>query len=448
MTSYFDSDKIIIISFVECFNIAKRWDILDIYYKGNLQLDYSVLNKIQPYSGDTKEYFDKVNIDEEISKLSKEMQAINTHSIEFDKYDYFVVFASAVVEIFVDFMVCDYTNPNSIAEKLNHNNNALGKWCNNIHENLDHTGNPLDFQGQFDSNGNIILGKNHSGDTISFGGGNHRERTYGHDLMRFLDAIKMYHDGSFVDSGIVNINGSSKLIEVFTKVNQNGNPYKPMSYFQASISYAIHMVADFFSSKGLPLPGWSWLSHAEDRDIRTAAADAYNKGLNFRTLLLQGIPIAICEIIIRLYIYLRYRESGYEKVTINHKRDILLLMAHSMALAMNLGKVVITSNPFLVNIFMIIRVCGLIWNVIRNEADLTQRSIEKINLSMLSLQFRTTKTLLLLDESIYYTNNIKILTMDLRKSFDEKNKSRIESSKENLNDIELLMKRFREINNK
>ena len=38
--------------------------------------------------------------------------------------------------------------------------------------------------------------------------------------------------------------------------------------------------------------------------------------------------------------------------------------------------------------------------------------------------------------------------MDLRKSFDEKNKSRIESSKENLNDIELLMKRFREINNK
>ena len=102
----------------------------------------------------------------------------------------------------------------------------------------------------------------------------------------------------------------------------------------------------------------------------------------------------------------------------------------------------------MVNIFMIIRVCGLIWNVIRNEADLTQRSIEKINLSMLSLQFRTTKTLLLLDESIYYTNNIKILTMDLRKSFDEKNKSRIESSKENLNDIELLMKRFREINNK
>ena len=420
---------------------------MDIYYKGNLQLDYSILNSIQPYGGDVKEYFDRLNIDAEISKLSKEIESINTQSIGLDKYDYWVIFASAIAEIFADFMVCDPNQPGSIANRLNHNDNPLGNWCNSIHEKLDHTGNPLDFQGRFDSNGNLIpSGQKHVGETISFGGGDHRGRTYGHDLMRFWDAIQMYHDGCFVDAGVVTVNGASKLVEVCTKVNQYGNPYEPMSYFQAIASYAIHMFADFFSSKGLPVPGWSWLSHADDRAIRTAAADAYKNGFNLRTLLLQGIPVAITEIVVRLYIYLRYRDSEYEKSAINHKRDVLLLMAHGMALAVNIGKVIITNNPFAVNIFMVLRTCKLVWNVVRDELMLTNKAIEKINLSMLSIQLQTAKTLLLLDESVYYTNNIRRLTVDLKKSFDEKNKSRLDTADENFEDMKELMMQYRALN--
>lgn len=65
---------------------------------------------------------------------------------------------------------------------------------------------------------------------------------------------------------------------------------------------------------------------------------------------------------------------------------------------------------------------------------------------MLSLQLQTAKTLLLLDESVYYTNNIRRLTMDLKKSFDENNKLRLDSADENFEDMEELMRQFRALN--
>lgn len=65
------------------------------------------------------------------------------------------------------------------------------------------------------------------------------------------------------------------------------------------------------------------------------------------------------------------------KKDINHKRDVLLLMAHGMALAVNISKVIITNNPFAVNIFMVLRTCKLVWNVLRDEMMLTNKVIEK-----------------------------------------------------------------------
>ena len=65
---------------------------------------------------------------------------------------------------------------------------------------------------------------------------------------------------------------------------------------------------------------------------------------------------------------------------------------------------------------------------------------------MLSIQLQTAKTLLLLDESVYYTNNIRRLTVDLKKSFDEKNKSRLDTADENFEDMKELMMQYRALN--
>lgn len=368
-------------------------------------LDFSYLNTIPPYKGDKLEFLKEIDIKSEIEQLNNEIQNIDIRSIPFDKWDYIVAFTVGILEVAGDFLISDHNQQNSIAHKLSDKNSKLGEYFNNIHEKIDHSGQPVDYQGP------------------KFGGGDHRGRTFGHDLIMFPLAIYMLCSGKFVDGFY-----EDKIFKIIiSSTNQNGNAYVGMNLGEALINYFLHMFADFFSVKSLPIPGFSLLTHFPARKIRKIANDLYKDGLNMRNLALQGVPVATTEIIIWIYNSLRYLDSDYSIDQIKNKKEKLLLISHGIATSVNIGKVIITKNPTSLNLVMIIRTIHLVWKVIKSEVEISHKAIEKLGLSTLQNKYKTLETLLLLDESIYYTKEIDKIILEIKhqhktKLYDNKKK--------------------------
>jgi hypothetical protein len=356
--------------------------------------DFSFLNTIKPYEYDKKEIFDIKQLDNEISKLSEEINGINIRAIPFDKWDFIVVFTVALLEVGADFLLGD---PNKgLSKTLSDKNTKLGEFFDKIHEQLDHSGQPLDYQG------------------FNFGGGDHRGRTFGHDLLMFPLAIYMLCKGEFIDGYFED----SAFIWVKSLFNQYGNQYVGMPLDQSIIAYITHMIADFFSSKSLPIPGMGILAHFPNRDIRILVNDMYSNGFNLRHMIIQGIPVLTTEILIRIFNGIKYwKNTEFTKEMIKHKQNKMLLISHGCATAVNIGKVIITKNPTLINLPMITRVIKLAWDVIKEEANITHKSIEKINMGALKNKLELKKTLILLDKTVYYTNEMDRLISNSRHEY-------------------------------
>jgi hypothetical protein len=190
----------------------------------DMDLDFSFLNNIKPYSGDRRISIYERDIKREIEELSAEINSIDLRSIPFDKWDYIIAFAVGLLEVAGDFLISDHNNENSIAHKMSDKNSKLGSYFEKIHKKLDHSGQPLDYQG------------------YKFGGGDHRVRTFGHDLIMFPLAIYMLCSGKFLDGYYED--GVFQFI--ITSLNQYGNEYAAMSLDEALVAYFTHMVADFF----------------------------------------------------------------------------------------------------------------------------------------------------------------------------------------------------------
>ena len=62
---------------------------------------------------------------------------------------------------------------------------------------------------------------------------------------------------------------------------------------------------------------------------------------------------------------------------------------------------------------VIIRTFHLIWKVIQEEASLTNRHIEKVELGVLKARIETAKTIILLDKATYESQNVQRLLDDL-----------------------------------
>lgn len=395
-----------------------------------MTIDFNILNTIEPLPDDFKEKVDEMNIENEIGQIQKEIDSISTDKMPYDKYDYICIFAVAIIEVVTDFITCDPTNPNSLASKFNDSKNPLGKWCNeHIHERINHSNNPLDFQGRFDENGKQVFGSGHMGQTISFGGGDHRQLTYDHDLLRFFHALKDYKTGTFNEGGYINIDGKSILVQVSTKLNANGKPFSPTD--NPLWSLICHLFADFWSTRGLPIPGWSMLSHCSDREVRQWAAHMYHDGFNFRTELLKNIPVAIGEFIIRLYCYLRFRDEVqpgkvyrfndvvYSKEAYQYKRKQMLLFSHTIALSFSIGKAVITENPLLINTAMVLRVFQLTLNILKDEINYNHRVLTSISLDQYKNRLVQTNYIIISLNNIYYTASYQRIVWVLREKANE-----------------------------
>lgn len=238
--------------------------------------------------------------------------------------------------------------------KLTGKDSRVSNNLNDLHENtFKHAqGAPIDYQGKH------------------FGGGFHRELSKGHDLARFPEGIMSFKNGTFEGSYFVD--GIKKVVS--SSVNQNGNVYEQLSLVQAVVEYTRHMLADLCSKNSLPFPGYSFLRESNNRDLRKFSADMYQNGFNLKNVILQSISTIIIEIIVRLYFSIQSVKKYVAEVEIKDdysnfeaiKRFIkpinkdklheMLLVAHSIVMAVNVGKVVIKKSPWEINVTEIISV--------------------------------------------------------------------------------------------
>lgn len=362
------------------------------------------MNKISESINLIENSYYRQNIKFEIEELNKEISSIDIEPFPLDKYDYYAVFIIALLEVGLDVL---------IGNNISNVNSEFNNYLNEIHDKskyFDHSGQPIDFQGKiridkngahiYNNNSELLLDGKYSNTndegTLSWGGGNQRARTYSHDLLAFPLTIYMLFKGEFIDGGYIN----GKYFPIITSFNQNLKQYKDLPIESAIIAYLIHMSADFLSKKSIPIPGLGILSHIPVREVRIIIQEIYNNGFNLKNTVSQGFPILSTELLMRIYFNIRYRNYNASAQSKTLKLNQLLQLSHSLALMVNIGKVVFTSSPALLNLPMICRVISLTWEIIKSNSVISNNSITKGNLQALKMQLQILDCYLLLDDGV------------------------------------------------
>ena len=295
---------------------------------------------------DSLDYHDLVS-KEELEQITRELNRALPREEKWQKADFIVVFIAALIGGVVDFILSNRNN------SVTGQQSKFSEWLNDtFHEGKHATNAPIDYQGK------------------NFGGGYHRELSRGHDIARFADGIKMFKNGTF--ESVRYVDGVAHKF-VMT-ANQYGNPYAQMITIEAIVGYARHMFADLFSKVSLPFPGYSFLAEGKSRDMRKFAADMYHNGFNCKNIIIQSASTIAIEIIIRIYFSImsvkNYRDQievaedysnmdalkKFIKPENKEKLNEMLLAAHAIVTAINVGKVVITKNLASINVTEIMAV--------------------------------------------------------------------------------------------
>lgn len=270
--------------------------------------------------------------EEEIGEIIKDLNAPLPREDKWTKADFITVFIAAIIGSVIDFILGNRNND------LTGQKSKFSDWLNDkFHEGHHATNAPIDYQGE------------------GFGGGYHRELSRGHDLLRFVDGIKMFKEGKF--EGVTFVDGVAK--KVIKTTNQYGTPYAQLSTIEALLNYSQHMFADLFSKVSLPLPGYSFFRECDSREIRKFASDLYHNGFNCKNVMIQSASTISIELIIRIFFSIqsvkKYKAnievaedySNFEALKTfvsppsKEKLNEMLLVAHSIVTAINVGKIII-----------------------------------------------------------------------------------------------------------
>lgn len=358
-----------------------------------------------------------LSADEYIAKITDEIKEIDLDPVPIDKWDMVVTFLLATLESAGDFFIGDPGFKISLANK----NGPFCKWLDKFHQHQ--AGSPMDYQGE------------------GFGGGAHRAKTFAHDILCFALAIYSISSGKFIDCSFMKDGRYKWIVE---SVNQNGNPYDSCSVFVAIVRYLVHMLADFCSSASLPIPGFSLLTHFPDRDVEAFAMKLYRNGMNLRTMAMQGVPVAMTELLISLYVWIRSQdgEGKFPETAWEHKKHKLLLISHGITTAVNVGKVVIAHAPWRLNLVVIARTFQLTWKVVGEATQIINNHILKLDEQILRARIESSQTLVLLDGLLYETDNLNQLTDELSRRMaasDRERKDQLSELKEKTSKLDAIL---------
>lgn len=397
------------------------------------------LSDLIPIEDDQRIFESDINLEEELSSIQKISGDINIDRIPFSRSDIIVIAIAGIVGAAFDV----------VSILGNSTNNPIGKVGNDYHESVDHQDNPLDFQGGFDENGNVIPhGDKSATRVLSWAGGDHRGRTRGHDLAHWREGIAMYQEGAFIDGGYPSgMRDPSSFMRVRTEVNQYLKPYPKLTHEEAVKAYKQHMWADFWSKKGLPLPFTSdVMEYCSDdniekivsgflkllgkpiekvnkplfdsirslngHEVRSKIQELYRDGVNLRAELEKGLAFVIPEAVIQIYCLIEYKvlanngnRPQYSKEAITQHRHLMLLITHSIVAAVNVGTAIVAENPAHLNFVSLARVFKLGLSCIKDEINYNHRVISKVTYDCLRTRVLEQKTILAFANGYYETAN-------------------------------------------
>jgi hypothetical protein len=345
-------------------------------------MDLTYIKKFTPYCNYSE--IAKIDFENEIKLLSNEMEDINIKSLPFDKWDYLVVLLAGVCGGLIDVFL---GKPGGYAEPKIKNDSFFGLGQKLKDFNIDN--NPIDrhIPGAY--------------------GGNHRLFSYGHDLFRFFKGVKLIL-GQTDEIGIAGTGGI--LSGNFSNFNS------PDSIWKAILILAIHLYKDFWTCRSLPIPGSTIIANLNNDKMPQIIDElTNNREVNLRQLSGQLLSVTVVELIIRIYTFFKYYNSEISKDQINHKRNKMLLLGHSTAMLFNVGKIIVTENPFFLNWAQLIRIIILSWKVVKENTELNHKAIIKTDLSVLKIKLETLETVIILDKSIYYTNQVDKFIIEQKK---------------------------------
>lgn len=386
---------------------------------------YSIIQ--EPLPDDVWEFSDLDAINTELNSIQQEIDAINIDKIPFDKTDWAFVAVAALLGAAFDIL----------AFLGNSSDNPIGALGDKIHKNVKHPNQPIDFQGGFDKTGNFI--KNGDGKKdISFGGPWHRFST--HDIALSKEKIQQIMDGEFRGFGFVD----GVRVDVSSTCNQNGIPYLKFSKEEATRLYRRHMLADFFSPEGLPMPFTSdilgycsaenverilkfllkifenkglptkfinTLKCLDAHKVRKVIFDLYKDGLNIRSELEKGLAFLFPEALIQLYVGFKYKkwlqkkEGKYSDEAIEQHKNLMLLMSHGIVAAANLLIVVVAKNPIHLNLATMLRVAKLGFSCVQDQIRYNQRVVAKVSMASIRTQLQFEETLIICGTGFYRTRD-------------------------------------------
>jgi len=377
-------------------------------------MDLTYIEKFTPYANYSA--IDKIDFEKEINRLSKEMSDINIKSLPFDKWDYLVVLLSGVCGGLIDVFL---GKPGGYAEPKIKNDSFFG--LGEKLKEFDIKKNPIDAH--------------IPGAPV----GDHRLFSYGHDLFRFFKGVKLIM-GKTDEIGITGTGGI---------ISGNFSDFSsPDKIWKAVLILVIHLYKDFWTARSLPIPGSIIIANLNNDTMPQFLDDLTNKHeVNLRQLSGQVLSVTAIEIIIRIYSFFKYHNSGISKDQIVHKRNKMLLMGHSTAMLFNVGKIIATQNPFFLNWSQVIRIMILAWKVIKENNEINHRAIIKSELSALKSKYETLETVVMLDKAIYYTNQIDKFIVEQKDLINDNIKTLKNERAVNIATLRNQLDEFKKLNN-
>lgn len=141
-----------------------------------------------------------------------------------------------------------------------------------------------------------------------------------------------------------------------------------LSFQEAALKWVGHLLSDVFTSRGLPIPGWSILQMLnvgsignKGRTVAEIAQGMYNNGYDLRRFAVDGTTPAMIEVLIRTYHYMSLTEQSEiineaDRIVEDERNDAklasMLFWAHSIATAANAGKITFyaAQPPYIINL--------------------------------------------------------------------------------------------------
>ena len=184
----------------------------------------------------------------------------------------------------------------------------------------------------------------------------HRFQSLGHDpVLGFIFGVLDIMKGRFSA-----IDKTGKLIVQAIPGAPSG-----IGLFEAFATQLGHLKSDIATAAGLPAPfmplfQFLQFGNIDGRTVGELSRTMYTKGYDFGHFLAMSIPVAIIEVVVRLFYFAKRLHEGYsflDALPINipgksrkPKLQTMLFTAHTIATAANAGKVYFAANPLGINL--------------------------------------------------------------------------------------------------